>query len=682
MQSATQSPQPERLYDRLEACASGLAEAALEQAMLSLTVVTHEAAAGAQDCSSVEPAYAGVALSGLAAGGLAQAPADLALNHGGQSSAAEPGALGLAEAEPAGLADGTEQLWDSAPQVARGAAAGASPGLCTPRSSRAGVLEDHESSCELGRASSGSGAGSPTSDAALCRSSIGQRSCEDAAWRAAALDCVQRTGDSRSSLSPDPDPEPGPAPASPRSDGCIAARASTAWELSPDRDPRPERRLWLSHSACELGDASSGAGGGIDLGSLNINLDAAAALPAAPNGLRDSDKENVAAVAAACSPDGSRSEVGFSADGGGLGREGALLAREFAGLGLLTGFQGAPGGGAWGALRQPPPATLTDPGPQPPAHGALSEETALGSSQARQRAAAGPGVYCSGVAPRSGEACGEAMDCVQSGSDAAGFAAERGSLPGTGGADAGAAAPPERAALQACGEQRTASSGAVTAGTERFAGESRGDSSGERGLRLPHALHGSDAVPATRLARSDSPGAGAAAAVPERSEREAHAYSGGEQALLWSQALQPPPGSGARTEAGAARSDCGSANRDPDSGSRVARDGAVQPLSSSSELVPLGPGGSRGGAGLPSAAAGEPGEVQSAPEAGSRGRRGAPAAKRSLDGAWEVPPAELVLRCGALGPRPRPLQGGACAVTVGCCFFLSRLTWSRAAQAV
>ena len=702
MQSATQSPQPERLYDRLEACASNLAEAALEQAMLSLTVVTRDAAAGAQVCFSAEPARADVIPSGPAAGGLALVPADLALNHGGHSSAAEPEALGLAEAELAGLTHGTEQLWDSAP-LAREAAAEASPGLCTPRSSRAGVLEDHESSCELGRASSGSGAGSPALTPAPCRSSGGQRSCNGAAWRAAALDCAQPSNDSRSSLSPDPDPDPGPMSGSPRSDGCPAVRGSAAWQLSPDRDPRPERRRcmdrignlnltldappvlpaapndrdprperrrWLSRSACELGDASSSAGEGLGLGTSNLNLDAAAALPAAPNGPRDSDKENVAAVAIACGLDGSRGETGFSADGGGLGREGALLASEFAGLGLFTGVSAAPGGGGapagasssgtWGALRQSSSATLTDPGSQPPVRGALSEDTALGSSQARQAAAAGPGEYCFRVALGNGESCMEAEDGVQSRSDATSPAAGRGKSPGAAAVNAGAAAASKRAALQACGEQQTASSGAVTAHGTRSAGESREGSPCEHGLHLPRVLHNRNAVPAMRSARSDSPGAGAAAAAPERSACEAHAHPAGEEALPRSQTLQTLPDSGARTEAGAARSDCGSANGDLNSGSRVSgsrvvRDGAVPVLSSSSGLVPLGPGGSGGGGDLPHAAD-EPGEVQSAPEAGSRGRGGAPAAKRSLNGAWRVLPDELVLRSGALCPGPRPFQ--------------------------
>ena len=604
MQRATQSPQPERLYERLDACASGLAEAALEQATLSLTVVTHEAAAGAQDCSPAEPARAGVAPSGLAAGGPAQAPADLPRGLG---STAEPGAHGLDKAEPAGLASGAEQLWDCA-ALAREAAAGASPGRCTPQSSRAGVLEDRESSCELGRASSGSGAGSPASDAALCRSSNGQRSCDDAAWRAAAESRVQPSQGPCGGFSPDPNPEPGHPPASPRSNSCVAAASSAAWELSPKCDSLPERRRRLSRSACELGDASSSADG-----------DVPAALPAAPNGLRDSDKENMAAAAAAWGLGGSRGGVGLSADSGGLGREGALLASEFAGLGLLTGFQGAlkeagapagdssPGaaGGAWGMLQQPSSATLTDPGSQPPMHGALSEETAQASSQACQGAAAGPEVFCSGVALGSGEACGEAMVGMQSQSGAASPAAGRGSLPGTEFKDADASAACERAANDACGEQCMGS-------------------------------------------------AGVAAAVPERSACEARAHPAGEQALPWSQTLQPLPGSGARPEAGAARSDCGSADGDPNSGSRVSgsgvvRDGAVPMLSSSTELVPLEFGATQGGAGL-LRAADEPGEVQSAPEAGSRGRAGAPAARRSLDGAWGVPPTELVPRCGALVP--------------------------------
>ena len=664
MQSATESPRPERLYDRLEACASSLAEAALEQATLSLTVVTLEAAAAAQDRSPAELARAGVILSGTAAGGLAQAPADLALNHGGHSSAAEPEACGLAEAEPAGLTHGTEQLWDSAP-TAQEAAAGASPGLCAPRSSRAGVLEDRESSCELGRASSGSGAGSPASDAALCRKSGGQRSCDGVARHAAALDCVQPPDDSRSGLSPDPDPGPGSPPVAPRSNGCVAVRGSAAWELSPDRGPRPERRRWLSRSACELGDASSSASGDMEwIGNLNLNLDAAAALPAAQNGLRDSDKENMAAVAAASVLDGSCGGVRSSADGGGLGREAALLASEFAGLGLPLGFEehtdggAAPAGGcspstasgAWGALRRSSSQTLTDPGSQPPVHGALFEEVSVGGSQARQAAAAGPGAYCSGVALGSVEACGEAKDCVKSRSSAANPAAECGSLPDTGHADAGAAAPPERSANDACSEQHMGRSGSVTAHSERSAGESCRDSAREHGVLLLQALHGRNAAPAMR---SDSPGAGAAAAAPPRSACEAHAHTAGAEALPRSLTLQPLPGSGARAEAGGAYSDCGSANGDPDPGFRVVRDGAVPVLSSSSELVPLGHGGGGGGGNRPHAAD-EPGEVQSAPEAGLRGQGMSPAAKRSLGGSWDVPPTGLVLRCEALSPWPRP----------------------------
>ena len=682
MQRATQSPQPERLYDRLEACASGLAEAALEQAMLPLTMVTHEAAVSAQNCSPAELARAGVILSGPAAGGLAQAPADLALKHGdgGLRSTADPGALGLAEAEPAGLSHGPEQLWDRAP-TARDAAAGASPRLCTPRSSRAGVLEDHENSCELGRASSGSGAGSPAPGAAHCRSSGGQRSCDGAAGRATALECVQPSQAPRSGHSPDPDPNPGQLPASPRSCGCVTAAGSAKWELSPDRDPRPERRRWLSRSACELGNASSSAGGDMDgIGNLNLPLDAASALPAAPNGLRDSDKEIVTAVAAACGLDGSRGEVGLSADGGGLGREGALLASEFAGLGMLTGFQGTPGGGgsatigdsspsaagcAWGAPRWSSSATLIDLGSWPPVRGALSEATSLGSSQARRAAAAGPG-----VALGSGEAYEEAEACVQSRSGACSPAAGRGILPSTMATDAGEPAASERAALEACGEQQTASSDTITAHSEPFADKSRWESLCEHGPPLPQALHGSDAGPAMRV---ESQGTGAAAAAAERSACAAHPYPAGEQAPPRSQTLQTLPGSGVRTNAHAARSDCGSANGDPNSGSRVSgsrvvRDGAALLLSSSSELVPLGPGGSGGGAGL-LRAAGEPGEVQSAPEAGSRGRGGLPPAKPSLDGAWGVPPNELILRCEALSPGPRPPHGWACAVSLQCHVF-------------
>ena len=645
MQRTAESPQPEPLYERLEACASGLAETALGQAAQSLSGVARESAACTQDSSPAERAGTGGAFRGLAACGLAHAPADSALGHQAHGSSAEPRPPGLCEAVPAGRGRGSEQLLGSALLALEGTA-GASPGLYTPHSSRAGVLEDQESSCELGRASSGSGAGSPASDAPLCGSSVSQLGCKAAAWRAGALERAQPSKTPGSGLchncDPDPDPDPGIAPASPRSDGRCAARGSAMWQLSPEHDPRPERRRWLSQSACELGGASSSAGGG-----------APAALPAALNGLRDSDKENVAALAAACGLAGSRAGGGISADGGGLGREGALLASEFAGPGSLLGFQAAPGGGrmpagdsspgpggaAWGALERLTSAILTDPGSQP------SVDGALGSGQACHTAAQ-PGEYRSGGGQGSGEACAEAEERFVSQSGAASPAAGRGTAPGTEAASAGAAASgPGCSAHVASGEQRTASSGVVTAVHERSASGSRGGSTGNHILYQPQALHGSNVTSSTCAACLDSPGTGAAAAAPERSASEACARAAGEQALPQPHSLRARLSSNMRPDVGMACSDCGSASGDADLGFRIARGGGMLLLSSSSELVPLELGRSGGCAGSPRAADG-PGEVHSAPEARPRGRGAPAAARRSLDGSWGVPPADPVLRCG------------------------------------